>query len=258
MSKIEGAAGSVSWIDQNSPAGSGATGVSDPQPAAQISEGFMLRTGNEAFRFSNYLRAWITTEDGKTVKSQGLDGKSGMYRAPSFGSISSEPYPTTTTDTKKSRADGVEYIEFIQTTGARTRSHESFGTIVGAVAGGLVGAAAGAKIGAKIGAIGGPKGFVAGLVIGAVVGGVIGLWAARKLFNFPPIWTVIALRLHADEKVECELVKHSLFPSVSFYCDPGATGNLQRRSEYSALAAEQQQWQDHGWDTGNPWSVPRP
>lgn len=256
MARISGATGTVSWIDPASPAGSGIGGVADPKPADSISEAFI--TGNTGFRFSNYVKAWIETADGRTVKSDDFEAVTGIYRAPSFGSIASEAYPLQRSKARKTRADGVEYVEFEQTAGARTRSHESFGTVIGGVAGAGVGAFAGGKIGAKIGAIGGPKGIAIGFVIGLIAGAVIGNLAAKKLFNFPPIWSTVLLRLHADERIECELKARSSFPSCYFYCDRGATGTLGVMSKYDALEPEQRSWQANGWDAGNPWNAARP
>ncbi|MFB8789642.1 MAG: hypothetical protein U7123_12480 [Potamolinea sp.] len=107
-----------------------------------------------------------------------------------------------------------------------------------------------------MGSIFGLPGTVVGGVGGALVGGVTGYFTgkttANTLFNFPPIWTSIQLRLMADGTRDCQLLRHSHFPSNSFY------SNLVHTSTYSALASQQTAWENSGWGSGNPWGITRP
>jgi hypothetical protein len=142
-------------------------------------------------------------------------------------------------------------------TGARTVSPAVAGGLAGGLAGAATGAYLGAKVGAAIGTAAEPGGgTVIGGIGGGVVGGIAGYLAgtgtANALFDFPPIWTRITLRLRADGQHHCDLVEHSLFPSNSFYCD------LNQSSGYNALAPEQSTWSARGWGAGNPWGINRP
>jgi hypothetical protein len=250
---IDGSAGSVSWINPASPAGSGPVRVSDSVPPATITEGFI--TGSSGFRFSNYLHGYLTTNDSVTIASSGLHSNSGIYTSPSQFGIASERYPVRR-DQRTITRNGVQGIEFEQLVGSRTVSPEVAGETVGTVVGVGVGAWGGAKLGALGGSIFGPAGTFVGGVGGALVGGVTGYFAgattANTAFNFPPIWTKIQLRLMVDGTRECQLLQHSLFPSNSFYC------NLVRTNTYSALAPQQTAWQNSGWGSGNPWGITRP
>jgi Domain of unknown function (DUF4157) len=247
---ISGSAAAISWIDPTSPAGAS---VPDPAPLATITASFA--TGNSGFRFSNYLHAWISSADAIHVTAQDFHADSDIYRSLSRFNLSSHAYPTQRNQTRFNDA-GVEGVEFEQLAGARTISAGAagggIGTAVGAGAGlGAIWLAArgGGAIGA---AVGGPWGLVAGVAIGGLLGWAAGSATANRVFNFPPIWTRIRLRLKADGTRSCQMVQHSLFPSNNLYCD------LSQTRAYSALATEQTAWEGAGWDGGNPWGVSRP
>ncbi|MFI5022021.1 MAG: hypothetical protein ACHQRJ_10270 [Alphaproteobacteria bacterium] len=250
---VDGSAASISWIDPASPAGSGLAGtglfaLSDPQPPGTITEAFA--TGSSGFRFSNYLRAYITV-NGKKVTGGGFQPWSGLYRAPSEFGIESQPYPTKQTS-QPFTEDGVGGMEFTQLTGARTVSPAVAGGAVGRTVGHVAGGGVGAAIGSFFGPLGTAIGYFAGEYLGDKAGYAAGTGVANAAFNFPPIWTEVNLRLRGDGQRHCKLKRHSLFPSDSFYC------NLNQLSEYDALASEQSAWQASGWDAGNPWGISRP
>lgn len=248
---ISGSAASVSWIHASSPAGGH---VADPAPPATITEAFV--TGNSGFRFSNYLHGWCTTDDSRHLTGSGTYSNSGIYRGPSYLGINSQAYPTQSRQTRVMNNQGVEGVQFEQTTGARTVSPG----IIGGGVGGLVGAAGGAYLGFKLGGatgtffggLGAVPGAIIGGVGGALVGYATGTIAANRLTNFPPIWTRITLRLFADGQRDCALLQHSHFPSNHFYCD------MRQVSRYIALAPEQTNWENGGWGGGNPWGISRP
>jgi len=248
--RIEGSAATVSWIDPSSPAGAR---VPDPAPPAVVTEPFL--TGSTGFRFTNYLHAWCETADGVHLTGNGLHANSGMYRGPSYMGISSHPY-NLIRSTSPFTEGGIEGVDFDQTAGARTISAGALGGAVGAAVGGGGGAWAGASVGATIGLAGGPIGSLAGGIIGGIVGGVSGYLAgtavANRIFNFPPIWTHIRLRLKADGTRSTRMLGHSYFPSNNHYLD------LSQVAAYSAMASQQTSWENAGWDSGNPWGIARP
>lgn len=246
MAKIHGATGSISWIDKRAK-----FLVDDPTPADTITEGFIMRvTNTESFRFSNYLRGWIETKDGKTITDHQRHPNSGLYRAPSFWGTESFPYGPTTADKVVTGDNDVQYAEWTQSVGGRATAPEKIGKTAGTVVG--VGG------GGLLGATGGPIGVIGGMVIGGLIGRFLGGVIGRNVINYPPIWTTVVLKIWADEKIECVLRGHSHFPSVSFYCDPGATGRLQKKSQYDAQETDVTEWKDRGWDTGNPWHAQKP
>jgi outer membrane lipoprotein SlyB len=236
---ISGSAAAISWIDPASPA---ARWVRDPPPPPVITTGFV--TGSSGFRFSNYLHAWVSSPDAVHLAGQDFHEDSGIYRGPSMFGIPSHVYPTRRGQTQFNDG-GVEGVEFEQLTGART--------ISAGAAGAGIGMAAGLGTGVLLGgAIGGPPGMLIGGLLGLVTGAMAGAATANRIFNFPPIWTRIRLRLQADGTRRCQMVEHSLFPSNNFYCD------LSQTRAYSALAPEQTAWEGAGWDGGNPWGISRP
>ena len=254
---IEASTGSVSWIDPASPAGSGRLGVPDPSPPSNISESFI--TGSSGFRFSNYLHGYLTTNDSVTIASSGLRGNSGIYTSPSQFGLPSERFSTISSKINITR-NGIQGVQFKQLVGART--------ISAGIAAGTVGIGAGAFLGAKggavIGALGGPIGAVGGGIIGGLLGAGAGYLAGTVTANnipqtnFPPIWTEIRLTVMADGTRDFQMVRHSLFPSNSFYGNPIGADTLVHRNTYSARASQETAWQSSGWGGGNPWGMNRP
>ncbi len=259
---LEASTGSVSWIDPASPAGSGRLGVSDPIPPATISENFI--TGSSGFRFSNYLRGYVKTNDSVTIASAGLHRKSGIYTSPSLFGLGSSRFTTLNSQRIITRGN-IQGVRFTQTTGARTTSAgHAAGVGGGILGGGILGGLLG---GMKKGLLGGPKGMIAGGILGAGAGFLVGRATANKIpqTNFPPIWTEIQLTIMADGTHDFQILRHSLFPSNSFYGIPfsspiGATDptSLIRTGTYKALARQQLAWQNSGWGSGNPWGMNRP
>ncbi len=221
VTKTEGSVASVSWIDRSSPAGDF---VADPPPPDPVADSFV--TGGSGFRFSNYLHAWVDSTDAIHVEKNGFHANSGLYRGPSFQGISSLAYPTRRAKAITSEG-GIEGIEFEQLAGART------------VSAGVIGGGVG-------------RGVASSLGLDPALGRKFGSAVANRITNFPPIWTRIKMRLFANGQKRGELSEQSLFPSNSFYCD------LSRVSSYTALDAEQNAWEDVGWDSGNPWGASRP
>ena len=254
---ISASVGSISWIHPDSPAGSGSLGVSDPKPSTTITPSFI--TGNSGFRFSNYVNGLITTHDNINIASSNFQPDSRIYSSPSQFGLASQIYPTKQNKQNITRG-GIQGIQFNQIVGARTVSPAKAGGVVGAGVGLAGGAYLGAKGGAAGGAfLGGPPGAAIGAGLGALGGGVIGYFAGTATvnkipaLNFPPIWTEVQLTLLANGVRDCQLIRHSLFPSNSFYCDL-----TQPRSPYVALEPEQVAWQASGWGSGNPWGSTKP
>lgn len=261
---IDGSAASISWIHPSSPAGSmSLVGVPDSPPPGTITESFV--TGSSGFRFSNYLHAYVNTNDSRTISGSGLYPNSNIYTSPSQFGLPSQRFSTQRSQRTITNSSGLQGVEFQQLVGARTVSAGIAGGRVGAGVGAGVGIGAGiwggAKAGAAIGTVFGPGiGTAIGTGIGAIGGGIAGYFAgsavgtrtANAVTNFPPIWTETKLTLMADGTKDFRLLRHSLFPSNYFYSD------LTQTSSYIALAAEQTAWENSGWGGGNPWGISRP
>ncbi|OKH53861.1 hypothetical protein NIES2101_08830 [Calothrix sp. HK-06] len=97
-------------------------------------------------------------------------------------------------------------------------------------------------------------------MLGGITGYLAGTATANNIppTNFPPIWTEIQLTVMADGTRDFQILRHSLFPSNSFYSNPVATNTLVLTNSYSALASQQTAWQNSGWGSGNPWGMNRP
>ena len=109
----------------------------------------------------------------------------------------------------------------------------------------------------------GPLGPLVAPLVGPV-GRRIGKETVEKLKVFPPIWTRIAITMHANGACTAELKAHSLFPSVTYYESRLVPANMQpeallwtRRSGYDGVP-QYNVWLVQGWGQGNPWLVDHP
>jgi hypothetical protein len=101
---------------------------------------------------------------------------------------------------------GQDPIVFTQIIGARTQSPEEFGALAGPV----------------------------------------GRMIAHALVKFPPIWTELELKVHADGRSEGKLLHHSLFPSVTFYKPLAQGTDYVTTSTYDARP-RLERWKTAGW-----------
>jgi hypothetical protein len=254
MKTFAASAATLSWIDRRT----GLPEVDVVAPAAAITRGKI--TGNAGYRFASFLDVSVElNEMTKTVTAHAVLPQTGIYRAPSYLHLPSWKFPV---DTQV--ATGKEPITFTQVTGARTISPEIIGTGGGVVAG----AAGGAAIG--VWAFG--WGALPGAVIGGVVGGLTGETVAHGVTGFPPIWSEIRVSVWNDGRTTCELLRHSLFPSLTWYTpDPKVKdGYVQTPVNASGAAyydgmPNLARWKTEGWGplakgsvsgptAGNPWN----
>jgi hypothetical protein len=233
----------MSWIDPRT----GLPEVDDgSDPGATSTRAVVV--GRKAYRFSNLLEAWVRVADGVII-GHGFTSTSDMYRSPSFLRIPSQPIGIV----RKIEliANGVRFRQLV---GCRTQSPE------------VIGRGVGAGVGAGVGSILGPLGAAAG----GYVGEKVGEKAAGKAKGFPPIWTELELTLWSDGTGDAKLIRHSLFPSLSYYTQqtllpPGpylsSTGqadNYNRvEGSYDGMP-HYLDWLDKGWGGGNPWNYPKP
>jgi hypothetical protein len=214
------------------------------------------------FAFSNYLHGYLTTNDSVTIASAGLHSNSGIYTSPSQFGLPSERFPTISSN--NITRGSIQGVQFNQLVGARTISAGIAAGTVGTTVGIGTGIWLGVKGGAAIGALGGPIGAVGGGIVGGLLGAGAGYLAGTATANnipqtnFPPIWTEIQLTIMADGTRDFQMLRHSLFPSNSFYSNPIGASTLVRTSNYSALASQETAWQNGGWGSGNPWGMNRP
>ena len=176
----------MSWIDPRAHLPIGDEG-GDPGPTS--TRGVII--GQRAYRFSNLLEAFVQVRDGVII-DHGFTSASHMYRSPSFLRI-----PSVDIGRIQKKELVADHVRFSQLVCCGTESPQVIGTVVGAhvgfIEGGLVGP------------------------VGAVVGGLVGHKVAGHWLGFPPIWTELELTLWKDGTGEAKLIRHSLFPSVSFY-----------------------------------------
>lgn len=239
MDAIVRSAATTSWIDERlfGPALPEVDWGSEARYTNNRSVGRDLIVGQSAYRFANFLEATIRVQNHRIVASD-FTHASDLYRSPSFFDIESEPFAV-----RRSRIASPEAVTFKQLVGCRTRSPEVIAGVVGGVVGGGVG-------------------FNIGTVLGAVAGGVVGHRVGREVVEefmvFPPIWAEISLTIYATGRTECELIRHSLFPSLCFYSQRrDRAERYQRESIYDARLLIDR-WKQRGWGSGNPWNIPNP
>jgi hypothetical protein len=235
---LSGQAATVSWVHRHSPVG---RVIKDQMPPTHAESEFFTSPTN-TFRFSNYINAWLDTNDGCHVSSYGFAKDSGIYRALSYFGIPSKVYTLLQTS-RRIVQDGIEGVEFEQVAGAKTVSH----LVMGGSIGGLVGCAV-------------------GILCGVVV--------ANRLMNYPPIWTHLRMQLLANGQASYKLVQHSHFPCTSFYASTAQSNcfsstrlalagkkvvrNYLLAAQYEAKAVQQRAWASYGWGRFNPWGITRP
>jgi hypothetical protein len=253
-SSITFAAATCSWIDR-------ATGLPEVDVNSIISESLSRSffVGNVGYRFCNFMEVQAQVDVGRQrILSRGFTPSSRMYRAPSFAFLPSHAFSSTQDIFEESDA-----VRFTQVVGARTVSPE----VLGAGGGILAGAVVGAGVGSVVPGIGTAVGAVAGgIVVG--LGGEIGL---RQALGFPPIWSKIQIRIYRDGRTEAQLLQHSLFPSLTFYCqanrDFSRVNHPNGQRHYNATKSDElPAWQSRGWGplqstsqpgpiSGNPWGL---
>lgn len=234
----ERSAATVSWIDPATKLPE-VDKVKPTDPAKTRS----FLTGDQGFRFCNFIEAWLSY-DTVTRRVTGFDftPASTLYRAPSFLDIPSHVFEKKTTKTL-----GADGVSFTQIVGARTESPE--------------------VIGGKVG------GVLSGPILGPV-GRYVGEKVARAVSGFPPIWSELRMKIFNDGRFQAELLRYSLFPSLTFYkvrLDAAGkhTTNYERFNVTSTDAfydavPSLDKWKEQGWGpisganstgptAGNPW-----
>jgi len=244
---------SLSWIDQRT----GLPEVDKVAPRETITRAEI--TGNSGYRFSSFLDVSVEFDENSEWKNAAIKilPQTGIYRAPSFLHIPSSAFPVNVYETKQ------DPIVIRQVTGARTISPEVIGTGAGVAGGAALGAAAGVWF-FGIGAL-------PGAGIGALIGGLGGEVAAHQITGFPPIWSEIQISIYQDGRITYELLRHSLFPSLTFYTPDSNQADLYKRTPVNAAGSTYydgmpnlERWQAEGWGTlpedsvsgptrGNPW-----
>ena len=181
-------------------------------------------------RFSNVLEGVVAFEgDRVTAKAFGPD--SGLHMRPSFRGTMPQSFPT-----RRQIIDLPDGVEFRQLVGCRTQAPELTAAEVGGV-GGLL-----ARINRKLGR----------------AGEQLGKMIVRLGPIFPPIWTELSLIIKVDGTRSASVVRHSLFPSMSFYTQIATTTSLELLQYYDGTASRFDEWFIRGWGPGNPFGVPFP
>ena len=114
-------------------------------------------------------------------------------------------------------------------------------------------------------------------VIGGWFGGPAGNIAGSAVKGFPPIWSEIEIRLFHDGHIVASVLRHSLFPSLTFFTRPVIVSGIAQESGsytrnpvggavYYDGMPNMTRWSDRaeGWGPvqtgtgptrGNPWSI---
>ena len=243
----------ISWIDP-------ATGL--PEVDAGGSPGrFITRatiTAESGYRFSHFLEVWVTVDSAAgMITGAGFSPFSGMYRGPSFLGTASAPVG----NIGRKRVLTRKSATFRQIVGCRTRAPEIVGGVLG-----------------MQNALGAPMRGPLAMYIGSQMGQ--GLAESFKVF--PPIWTELELTINVDGSFHHKLLRHSYFPSVSYYVQeavpPGADlllGMADIKNIYELKGSYDgvpylNTWYDKGWGPvgatmpgaqktlGNPWNMTIP
>lgn len=115
--------------------------------------------------------------------------------------------------------------------------------------------------------------------IGSILCGPLGHVAASAASAFPPIWSEVSIKIYNDGRTEASVLRHSLFPSMTFYTRPlHACQAPDERGPYICTpfagntcynaVPNLARWRESGWGgvrggtsgptTGNPWNLSQP
>ena len=202
----------------------------------------------QGYRFANFLEGYIAVNHQGEITDSGFTADSGLNFGPSFRGILPQTFPTrrnaTATSSRKS-------VRFVQLVGCRTQSPEVIGSREAVrVVDGVFGITRN---------WGGPMGVQLQQLASNA-----GVRTAELIRPFPPIWTELELVIHSDGSFEGSLLRHSLFPSLTYYTQIYAvellttnTTNYRQLRTYDARHLIDR-WRADGWRAGNPWHVPDP
>jgi hypothetical protein len=245
MSRFYAAVATISWIDPKS----GLPEYDSQAPGDLIPQSTIFaRTG---YRFSHYLEGGVEVNSAGAITDAVITPESGLYRAPSMWgtkSVQVGEVGQKITNTRKS-------VTFRQIVGCRTLAPQVIGGAVAEVSSGLLTLPFAWEFGEE---------------------------AASLVKIFPPIWTELELTINIDGSFSHKLLRHSLFPSVSYYAQvpppppvPTAFGNIQTNEAYQLVQTYDgvpnlNLWYQGGWGpltpptqsygemAGNPWSMTKP
>jgi hypothetical protein len=256
MSRITRGIATLSWIDP-------ATGLpevdSAGDPGSIVSYGRII--AEAGYRFSHLLEAWLEVDTtAGAIIGGNFAAASGIYRAPSYLGLASAPVGNIGRTINRTNPKAVTFRQLV---GCRTESPEKIGRGAGAAGGGLAGFTS-----TGLNPIGG--------IVGAYVGSKVGHGTAQEVKAFPPIWTELELTINIDGTFTHKLLRHSLFPSVSYYAQvvtPAGyvvSGSYSRQGSYDAVPMLDA-WYEGGWGLagggpitwrpgdaptpGNPWGM---
>jgi hypothetical protein len=249
---IKKAIATLSWIDPTT----GLPEVDAGEPGPMIPA--ISIPAKKGYRFSHWLQAWIEVDASGGITSGNFSLNSNMYRGPSYLGTESEPVGAIGRKITRTR----QAVTFRQVVGCRTMAPEK----IGKIAGGILANEPLPLLSALPIALG---------PIGAIYAGIKGGREAAELHKvFPPIWTELELTINVDGSFSHKLLRHSLFPSVSYYVQ----GNNRLKTlpevyfqskSYNAVPMLDA-WYENGWGpvvaggpgvaatSGNPWSMTKP
>ena len=214
-------------------------------------------TANLGYRFANYLEAYIVVNERGEIIKQDFTDNSGMYFGPSYKGIMPKEFPVIPRIEKSS--DG-KSVRFTQIVGAQTMSPQTNGSRQAV------------KTTDGVFGIHPNWGGPIGVQLENLASG-IGVRVAENFIVFPPIWTELELTILSDGTFEGKLVRHSLFPSNSFYEQSYTVENIRSDSlKYELIQtydarSKIDDWRKNGWGGvggasgpagGNPWVVKDP
>jgi hypothetical protein len=217
-----------------------------------------LIIGAKAYRFANFLEASITV-DGDDIIQGSFTPASTMYSNRSYRGIMPQMF-----EQQSEVIPLGDAARFRQTVGCKTISPETIGALT--------------SVRTIFGALGVPRGWEGAFgTSGAANAAADAGWAAAEQIRvFPPIHTQLEITLYNDGSFSGQLLRHSLFPSLSFYTQFYSlealrvnVARFQKVSGYDARSSLDE-WRKRGWGpilpsaassgpvAGNPWRIVDP
>jgi hypothetical protein len=220
-----------------------------------------LIVGAKAYRFANFLEASITVADNGDITDRKFTPASTMYSNTSYRGIIPQSFEQKSELVATPKGDG---IQFRQIVGCKTVSPETIGAVT-----------AGRSVAAALGI---PRGWEGAFGTSDALNSAakVGKAAAEQIRVFPPIWTQVELTIYNDGGFDGRLLRHSLFPSLTFYIQfysvEALTVNVTKYTKIAGYDARAKidEWREKGWGpilppaaksgpiAGNPWVIADP
>jgi hypothetical protein len=213
-------------------------------PGQRVARSTIL--GQTHYRFANYQEAYILVDERKNLVQSDFTSISGLYANHSFRGFPVQRFDVVKTKTLV-RQEGDLAARFVQIVGAKTVSPETIGARIAVSEGRSL-----------LGIPAGYEGINQLTQLVSRVSAVLGWKTAEQVMVFPPIWTELELTITAEGDFQAKLLRHSLFPSMSYYIQYySRTTDVSEYSKVSVYDARSKMadWRARGWGAINPSNV---